>query len=815
MMRLRSGDQRPLLVATALCLLSALALLTATAPPAAGAAPQITAAPTRPPQSVAYARIALVRVLAYYTGTVNSDPAPIPVLRPCAADGVLAGTTGAGLNSFDYVLTPTAAVNPITPCAGVQSAFQQLNGLAASWSLARIDVVLDAAYTGTDKAQRGAIHYSIDPAQIATIGGAAGPQLLALPLQPAVGAPAHDLPVLSVPQASDTPADPADTNILDLTGSDGQPLNRDSLSPTEIGDTLYPISLPASQLNIAPLPTPIKTATPISPQQTVIGGTVAPATATRSVPTVSGGTPTPLSAAISLGAPAVDGNGRLVGMVIAGSGGAHVIAPLAVVTAAINQVKGKPGALMSFWQQGITAFYATPPQFAGAQSSFSTLAQANPDFAGVAPFLDAAKQRTTAIPTLTRAPGSETTGPTGPVTGVSTRALLVAGTMAIAVLFLLIIAALLLMRRRAAHHPALVPPEEANLNLLPRDLPLDALPLEPSPPPPDDITAQPTRPIPSLAPLAHAAGIDGEATLVLRASPSRDPRRQRRGLALMPHAAGLTDPGIKRARDPNQDSILALNGLRIVDGRPQPYGLFIVADGMGGHLNGQEASRIAIEMVTTAVMQTLTTAGQALDDAALMRLLREGVQHAGVELRARNLNERADMGTTITAALVVDDQAYIVNVGDSRTYLMSPEMGLRQITTDHSVVASLVAAGVIRPEDVYTHPRRNQIYRSLGGEFDDVEIDSFEVPLQAGDKLLLCSDGLWEMVRDPQIESILRGAVDPRAAAELLVREANTNGGEDNISAIVIRLLEDVPQQAQPSVRVLVAPEAVPPAPGP
>jgi serine/threonine protein phosphatase PrpC len=146
----------------------------------------------------------------------------------------------------------------------------------------------------------------------------------------------------------------------------------------------------------------------------------------------------------------------------------------------------------------------------------------------------------------------------------------------------------------------------------------------------------------------------------------------------------------------------------------------------------------------------------------------------------------SDRGTTITAALVIGDSATVANVGDSRTYLLRGGR-LQPITKDHSLVASLVAAGMVAPEEVRSHPQRNQIYRTLGDK-PIVEVDIYPQTLIAGDVLLLCSDGLWEMVPDETTQAILLKAPSPQAACDELIRAANAAGGEDNVSVIVVRL---------------------------
>ena len=267
-----------------------------------------------------------------------------------------------------------------------------------------------------------------------------------------------------------------------------------------------------------------------------------------------------------------------------------------------------------------------------------------------------------------------------------------------------------------------------------------------------------------------------------------NPLQWQRKLQLRLEIGSGWDAGIKRKRQPNEDSVVALQGTCIFNNALLPFGLFVVADGMGGHEAGQDASFLAVQAMLQWVVPNIAGVN-AMSDELLTALLVDGVQQANLAVYEHGQEIGADMGTTLTAALVMDSKAYVVNVGDSRTYLHRESIGLRQVTHDHSLVARLVAAGRITPDEIYTHPDRNQVYRGLG-EKRKVEVDSFLLTLQANDRLLLCSDGLWEMVRDPEIEKILRCAEwNPFQTSKALVRAALKGGGLDNISAIVAHVV--------------------------
>jgi protein phosphatase len=182
-----------------------------------------------------------------------------------------------------------------------------------------------------------------------------------------------------------------------------------------------------------------------------------------------------------------------------------------------------------------------------------------------------------------------------------------------------------------------------------------------------------------------------------------------------------------------------------------------------------------VKLPETAITQSVEDQFTAAIQQANKAILRYGEQKTS----ARGL------GCTVTAALIQNDHAYIANVGDSRTYLLR-DGKLNPITRDHSLVARLVEAKQIEPDEIYSHPQRNLIYRSLGAGHKTVEVDIFNLTLRPGDTLLLCSDGLWEMVRSEDLLKELSEKSSLQTICNNLIDLANTNGGEDNITAVVV-----------------------------
>jgi protein phosphatase len=210
---------------------------------------------------------------------------------------------------------------------------------------------------------------------------------------------------------------------------------------------------------------------------------------------------------------------------------------------------------------------------------------------------------------------------------------------------------------------------------------------------------------------------------------------------------------------------------------------------MGGHAAGEIASGLAIsgasEIVMSEYLSTSMSPDGIYDEEWAQDVVRRAVHHANETIRQRGIDTNNDMGTTITMALVVGDRATIANIGDSRTYLYR-EGKLRRISKDHSLVMRLVDLGQINESDIYTHPQRNAVLRSLGDRLN-IEVDIFTQRLLSGDVLLLCSDGQWEMTRDHAIEEILESFTNPEYACKELIRAANDAGGEDNVTSVLVR----------------------------
>ncbi len=228
---------------------------------------------------------------------------------------------------------------------------------------------------------------------------------------------------------------------------------------------------------------------------------------------------------------------------------------------------------------------------------------------------------------------------------------------------------------------------------------------------------------------------------------------------------GKSDTGLRR--DHNEDRYFA-------DGH-----LFIVADGMGGHRAGEVASERSIKVATEYLERA---AGQGVPEA----ILAEAIMRANEVIyeEAKSDVRLAGMGTTFTAALLAGRSAVIGHVGDSRAYLWRRGQ-LTQLTEDHSLVAELVREGRITPEQAFTHPQRNIITKALGVEqVVDVEVATYN--LEAGDLLLLCSDGLTTMLRDAEIAAHLARTRDLDELSDLLIAEANARGGVDNITVVLI-----------------------------
>ncbi len=532
---------------------------------------------SRPREFVATTQMAVVRLIAAYYAQTNTGPSPaLTPLEPCTGLGTIVGTTGVGGNTRHFVLTDAHLVSPVQPCSSAQAAYLNANHtLPAGWKLTKVTAYLDSAYTGSDAARLASLAFDLDISALPTLGLSEG--AVVLPLVAAT-APAYDLPVAVIPATA-----PSGTmQVLDLGGTDATAYTSDAITLNALPGALNIIETGAALPPIASVPT----ATPV---------TTATAVPTTPTPLTLSLTPAPTQA-INPGAPIITdvgaGNGQVTGMVLTTASGSRV-ADTPALNAALRAAfaVSNVGAFSASWHSALDDYYAASPtapkdpRYQSATAQMQSLQGHYPTFTGLAPWLAGATAGSPLLGAPKAASGSsDEIIPGLPIHGLTQ---FVAFLLAVGIVLLsifLLIRAVVVRRRPAAVQTASASYADDG-----------------------DITQK----TPSIT-LASRIG----APITRPTVPLGGARRAiRYGL----QAAGLTDPGMRRKADPNQDSILVVQGARMHQHAPQPFGLFVVAAGMGGHHFGREASSETVRVRADHILQPLL-GGEPLDDAELLDL---------------------------------------------------------------------------------------------------------------------------------------------------------------------------------------------------
>jgi PPM family protein phosphatase len=244
---------------------------------------------------------------------------------------------------------------------------------------------------------------------------------------------------------------------------------------------------------------------------------------------------------------------------------------------------------------------------------------------------------------------------------------------------------------------------------------------------------------------------------------------------------------IGRQREHNEDSILVINAGLSSNESMNSFGLYIVADGMGGHKHGEVASGIAVRAMASQITQKIMMALISPQPITPKESIQEIVDHSVQEAHKQIIKEAPGSGTTLTALLVLENNLTIAHVGDSRAYAIRPDGEQQVLTRDHSLVMRMMELGQLTEEEAAIHPQRNVLYRALG-QGEPFTPDITTSPLPEDGYLLLCSDGLWSVIPKELLSRIIIESETPQDACELLIYAANEAGGPDNISAILIHI---------------------------